>query len=120
VLAGSAIEALLLWFLQEYEMKKSGSVGAAVVALLRVKLLNRDPGEDLDGPRWHLHEYVEVAAHLGIINPDTATLVRLAKDFRNLIHPGRAARREQKCDLSTALAALSAMEAVAVARFPAP
>jgi hypothetical protein len=75
--------------------------------------LNYDPGADLEGQGWHLHQYVEVAAHLQIIKADTATLVRLTKDFRNLIHPGRAARLGQKCDRSTALAALAAVEAVA-------
>ena len=112
VLAGSAVEALLLWVLQEREKDKLGVVRAAVVALLGGRPLSRDPGADLEGPGWHLHEYVEVAAHLGIIKPDTATLVRLAKDFRNLIHPGRAARLGQKCDRATALGALAAVEAV--------
>jgi len=112
VLAGSAIEALLLWALQEFEKKKSGSVAAAVAAL-RPKPLGHDPGADLEGQGWHLHEYVEVAAHLKLIEDDTAKLVRLAKDFRNLIHPGRAARLGQKCDRSTALTALAAVEAVA-------
>jgi len=50
---------------------------------------------------------------LKLISDDTAKLVRLAKDFRNLIHPGRAARLGQKCDRATALGALAAMEAVA-------
>ncbi len=75
--------------------------------------MNVNPGSDLEGPGWHLHEYVEVAAHMGVIKPDTATLVRLAKDFRNLIHPGPAARLGQKCDRATALGALAAVEAVA-------
>jgi hypothetical protein len=38
-------------------------------------LLNRDPGRDFEGPGWRLHEYVEVAAQLGIVKADTATLV---------------------------------------------
>ena len=75
--------------------------------------LKQNPGADLEGQGWHLHEYVEVAAHLKLIEGDTAKLVRLTKDFRNLIHPGRAARLGQKCDRSTALTALAAVEAVA-------
>ncbi len=110
MLAGSAIEALLLWRLQEYERATPGLLSAATAALLGGKL-TRKP--DANPESWDLHTYVEVAVHLGVIKPDTATLVRLAKDFRNLIHPGRAARREQKCDHSTALTALGAMEAVA-------
>ena len=113
MLAGSALEALLLWVLQERGKTKPGVVQAAVAALAGAKTLKGNPGADLEGPGWHLHEYVEVAAHLGVIKPKTATLVRLAKDFRNLIHPGRAARLGQKCDQGTALAALGAMQAVA-------
>lgn len=110
VLAGSAIEALLLWALQEWEKHKPGERGAAATELLGSKTLTHQP--DANPERWDLHEYVEVAAHLGIIKPDTATLVRLAKGFRNLIHPGRALRLGEKCDRATALGALAAVEAV--------
>jgi hypothetical protein len=113
VLAGSAVEALLLWALQEHERKNAAAIRRAVTALMANQKLSRDPGGDLEGPCWHLHEYVEVAAHLGIIKPDTASQVRLAKDARNLVHPGRAARLGQKCDRATALTALAAVEAVA-------
>ena len=112
VLGGSAVEALLLWALQDHEARAPQSVHTAVRALVP-KILNRDPGSDLEGPNWHLHEYVEVAAHLNCITDDTASLVRVTKNYRNLIHPGRAARLQQKCDRSTALAALAAAEAVA-------
>ncbi|MBI4635823.1 MAG: hypothetical protein HY727_05685 [Candidatus Rokubacteria bacterium] len=111
VLAGSAIEALLLWALQQHEHQHAGARQAAIAALRRTKTLTRQP--DPNPERWDLHEYVEVAAHLGIVKPDTATLVRLAKDFRNLIHPGRAARLGQKCGRPEALGALAAVEAVA-------
>jgi hypothetical protein len=109
VLAGSAAEALLLAALQHHDKGKPGSVQAAVVALLGSKVLKRDPGTDLEGIGWGLHEYVEVAAHIGIVKPDTATATRLAKEFRNFIHPGRAARLRQKCDQGTALSALAAV-----------
>lgn len=111
VLAGSAIEALLLWALEEHEQRTAGALAAAVAALRAGGGLTRQPNQNPES--WHLHEYVEVAAHLGIIKPDTATLVRLAKDFRNLIHPGKAIRVGQKCDRATALGALAAVEAVA-------
>lgn len=108
VLAASAVEALLLWALQEHQKAKPADVAAAVPAALK-----RDLGTDLEGRDWHLHEYLEVAAHLKLVTGDTAQLVRLAKDARNLVHPGRAARLGQKCDRSTALRALAAAEAVA-------
>lgn len=110
---GMTVEALLLWTLQEHVKNRGGIVATAVAALAAAKKLNGNPGANLEGQGWHPHEYVEVAAHLNIIKPDTATLVRLAKDFRNLIQPGRAARLGQKCDQGTALAALGAMKAVA-------
>ena len=111
VLSGSATETLLLWALQEAEKQKAGVLNAAIVALLGNKTLTKNPGSDPE--TWGLHEYVEVAAYLKLITDDTEKLVRLAKGFRNLIHPGRAARLGQKCDRATALGALAAVEAVA-------
>jgi hypothetical protein len=43
---------------------------------------------------------------------DTAQQARLGKDFRNLIHPGRASRLGKICDRGTALSALAAVEHV--------
>src|SRR5262245_42603984 len=100
VLAGSVIEALLLWAL---EKRSEGDIWEAVDRLTKKKDLNtgrtilgRKPREDLK--EWHLSEYIEVAADLKLITEDTAAQARLAKDFRNLIHPGRAARLGQMCD----------------------
>jgi hypothetical protein len=107
VLAGSVVEALLLWVLQK---RDPGEVQEAIEALLKRKTLPRTPQGDLDN--WHLHEYIEVAAELGAIKPQTATQARLAKDFRNLIHPGLEARRGQTCDRGTALSAVAAVEHV--------
>jgi len=39
-----------------------------------------------------LHECIEVSAELGVIKPNTTKQTRLAKDFRNFIHPGIAQR----------------------------
>jgi hypothetical protein len=55
---------------------------------------------------------VEVAEYLKIIKDETHTQVKLTKDFRNLIHPGRAIRTGQRCDRSTALMGVAAVEAV--------
>jgi hypothetical protein len=107
VLAGSSVEALLLWALQQ----QSASIVTSTVSTLVGTSLQRRPPADLE--RWPLHEYIEVAAALGVISSDTAILARLAKDFRNLIHPGRAARLGQTCDRGTALSAMAAVEHVA-------
>ena len=107
VLAGSAVEALLLWALERRPM---GDVTNAVAALVASKDLTRQPGSDLN--RWGLHEYIEVAASLLVIKHDTAVQTRLTQNFRNLIHPGRAQRLAQKCDRGTALSAVAGVEHV--------
>ena len=109
VLAGSVIEALLLWRLQQCP---AGAVSGAVQALIQRRVLTRNPGPNLEDRDWNLHAFVEVAAELGILSPESAAAVRQAKDFRNLIHPGRAQRLGQACNRGTALAAVAALEFV--------
>jgi len=111
VLAGAATEALLLWAIQENESKKSGAIQNAIPVLMSSgKLKNRPDGNP---ERWHFFELIEIASSLGLIKPDTSTQARLGKDFRNLIHPGRAARLGLVCDRGTALSALATVELVA-------
>jgi hypothetical protein len=110
VLAGSAMEALLLWALQRLEQHNAGVLGGAVSALLEDRTLSKKP--DLNPERWNLIELIAVASELSVISSRTAIQARLAKDFRNLIHPGRAARLREVCDRATALSALAAVEHV--------
>jgi hypothetical protein len=107
VLAGSAIEALLLWAILEYEKNHVGSFKAAAAALRNSGILSKTPHSDIE--QWHLSDLIEVARHLSLISEETATQARLAKDFRNLIHPGRARRLDKMCDRATALSALAAV-----------
>jgi hypothetical protein len=107
VLAGSATEALLLWAVQEAEQQKKGTISVAVSSLVSATTLPQKLTSNPD--RWNLIELIEVALQLSLITADTATQARLGKDFRNLIHPGRAARLGQVCDLATALSALAAV-----------
>lgn len=107
VLAGALLEALLLWALQ---IKPSANVSQAVTKLVERGTLKSRPGDDLEW--WTLPPYIEVALELNVIRPDTATQARLAKDYRNLIHPGRSARLGQACDRGTALSAVAAVEHV--------
>ena len=106
VLAGSATEALLLWGITQ----KVGFVAAAVKALVAAGTLTQKPHSNPE--RWAFIELIEVALQLGLITFETAVQARLGKDFRNLIHPGRAARLGQMCDRATALSALAAIEHV--------
>ena len=99
VLAGSAIEALLLWSLQ-----KAGQTGP----IASMKTGAKGPPES-----WMLAQLIEAAGLLGSIKPETAQQCNQARDFRNLIHPGKSQRLSISCDRGTALAALAGAELVA-------
>jgi hypothetical protein len=108
VLAGSTIEALLLWSLQQ---ALPAQVTTAVSSL---KTAGQLIGKQASGPPedWNLNEYIAVTEQLGIIKKETALQSKLAKDFRNLIHPGRAQRLAQQCDRAIALSAVAGVEHV--------
>jgi hypothetical protein len=107
VLAGSAIEAVLLWDLQN---RRAANIPMAVAALVANHTFTPAPPANLED--WSLHHYTEVATRLGIITAETAIEVRLAKNFRNLIHPGRSQRLGQKCDRGSALSSVAALDHV--------
>ncbi len=88
VFAGAALEALLLW------------------ALKRVSLTEapKRPLEEL-----HLADLIRLAVKSRVIDESSEQLASLAKDARNLIHPGRALRSREACNKTTALTALSAV-----------
>jgi len=102
VLAGSVVEALLLWALEQ--------VCPAAVLKTVTQLAPRKFDQDIQ--KWVLAEYIDVAEQLKIIKPVTIGHCRFAKDFRNLIHPGRAQRLGQPCNRGTALSAVAAVEHV--------
>lgn len=108
VLAGATIEALLHWRLQQ-PLPGDAAVEEAVAELVATKGMSR-PDKNIDW--WGLHHFIEVAAHLGLIKSDTIVAAKLAENFRNLIHPGRAARLAQNCDKGTAHSAIGALEHV--------
>lgn len=107
VIAGSVVEALLLWRLNQ---EKPSDITASRTNLFASKVVPRDPGVDL--LKWTLLPLIEVARDRAVINRDTADQCSLAKDFRNLIHPGRSIRLNTKCTRGTALSAVAAMERV--------
>jgi hypothetical protein len=102
VLAGSVVEALLLWALEE-------KGGETVVRSLLITGLPREPMN-----RWGLGSIVQAAQGCKLIDDDTRKQADLAQNYRNLIHPGRQARLQDKCDRGTAYGALSAVDRVAV------
>jgi hypothetical protein len=62
---------------------------------------------------WVLDDLTKVAIALGMTSKEAASSRLLAKDFRNLIHPGKAIRLSAVFDRGTALAAATAVELVA-------
>src|SRR5262249_48543587 len=97
VLAGTAAEALLHWAISE---KKLGAeVEGARAALI--------PNTRKDPNWWDLDGYTKVARYLGLIEAETEKAADLAREFRNLIHPGRSTRLAKVCDRGTALSALA-------------
>jgi hypothetical protein len=105
VLAGAVVEAVLLWALQNKRTKSD--IEAAATSLGKSVNLTSRPLES-----WYLPDLIEFAHATGLISPTAQAAATQAKDFRNLIHPGRAARLAKKCSHSTALLALGAVEAV--------
>lgn len=102
VMAGSAVEALLLWALQEHTELAERTQATSALGI--------KPASNLE--KWDLAELIPVAGHLEIIVPNTVTLAKLTQNFRNLIHPGRVTRLGQTCDRGTALSAVAAVEHV--------
>jgi hypothetical protein len=117
VLAGSTLEALLLWLLEQETDKKK--ISAAVKTLVENGKFRGKPSNNHD--EWSLHRYIEVAKELKLISDNAATQARLAREFRNFIHPGKSQRLHQRCTRATARSALAAMDHVLQeleARFP--
>ncbi len=101
VVGGSVLEALLLCGL----LKKNSADLQSYISKTGLGL--KSPPEE-----WNLHQYIEVAAAGNLIGKESIQLARVAKDFRNLIHPGRAQRLSQRCSRGTAFAVVSAIEHV--------
>ena len=107
VLGGSIAEALLLDSLKQH---KGSPFSAEIAALVSASTLDRKPHKELD--RWDLHELTAVALEVSVIDQETAAQCRIARKFRNLIHPGRVLRLQIECDRGTALSAVAAVEHV--------
>lgn len=109
VMAGAAVEALLLWAVQR---RTSADHQAALArAQARRTQANRPtiPAIDADPRRWSLEQYIEVARDLPVLSGAAADACMLAKDFRNLIHPGRAERLQQQATRGSAAQGLAAI-----------
>jgi len=107
VLAGSVIEALLL-----YKIKIIDNLQLIKVRD-QVKLDNPNIDIPNNVDKYRLSHLIPIAIGLNIIDKDpTGVQCDIARNFRNLIHPGQAIRTAQACDRGTALSALAAVEHV--------
>jgi len=109
VLGGAGIEALLHWKLSEPQTPAADIATGREKAVSSTRLQNQ-PHSAMD--RWGLADFIAVARELNVIEEETFKQADIARDYRNLIHPGLAARRKQICDRATALTVLSGVEHV--------
>jgi hypothetical protein len=109
ILAGSVIEALLLWRLRQFT---EDEVTDAVDRCLAARALKHRPPKWPDLLKWTLPEMIEISAELNVLRPNTVTEARQSKDFRNLIHPGRVLASDTECNRGTAFSAVAALDFV--------
>lgn len=110
VIGAAAIEALLLFTLQEIRNQEQNKFDTSIQPLIDNKKLSKATAKKLN--KGILYEYISIAEQLNIIKKETAGHAMFAKDFRNLIHPGRSKRKMQTCTRGTAMSALAALELV--------
>lgn len=108
VLAGATIEAVLLYMLHSIKGADPSRISTSISNLVSKGAFDKSPGNNLD--KWSLHLLIEVTAELGLVKKETATQARIARDFRNLIHPGVSVRKSIVCNRGTALSALAGLE----------
>jgi hypothetical protein len=106
ILAGSLVEAFLLWAIGQHAQSQISVTLKSIAGRFNKQL---EPTE-LDN--WNLIHYIEVARELNLITEETAAQARIAEDFRNLIHPGRERRKKMRCDRGTARSAAAAVDLV--------
>lgn len=114
VLAGAAVEALLLHAIEPVAVEDREAARARWAAR------SRRP-EDATPPKalpssledWKLVHLIWIARCAGVISEEAAAAADVARDFRNLIHPGRERRTRAPSDEGTGLAALGAAVRIA-------
>ena len=109
VLAGAAVEALLLWRLSN-PPPTVADINVAIASARASGRLTDDPPSNRE--KWSLSQFVEVMGELRLIKDKTVQAARLCNSYRNLIHPGRARRLGETCNRGTALLAVAALEHV--------
>ena len=106
VLAGSVVEALLLYVLRE--RVDLAVCRARVDELVRAGALRQRPNEDILW--WSLSELLVVGHSFNLITDNTNAIADSTREYRNLIHPGREIRENQHCTKGIAHVAVGTME----------
>ena len=99
VLAGAAIEALLHWRLGQPPVT-TADISRTMTTLMVKGVFRHRPPRGRDD--WNFRHFIEVSGDLDVIKANTVTAANLARDFRNLIHPGKAASRNSALRLGRA------------------
>ncbi len=102
------MEALLLWAVDRHPESERG----LALQNARQHGANMRKVNAATPDEWHLPELIEAGFELGEITTLSAAQARVAKDFRNLIHPGKTMRENVRCDRGTAHAAFAAAQLV--------
>lgn len=102
VLSGSVIEALLLNELLRVEASSLPTLAAA-----RQRVRHPDAQQPLD--RMKFHSLIDVAKEAQCIDAELETLTDMARDFRNLVHPGVTLRTSKRADRGEAMQTAGAM-----------
>jgi hypothetical protein len=103
IMAGAVIEDLLHW--------KLGQVDPAKLQV--ATKAPRAKGKIVPLDAWKLYSMIDVAEELGVLrNANTITSARVAKDYRNLIHPGRRSRKAERPTRARAYVAIGGMYGV--------
>jgi hypothetical protein len=99
IMAGAVIEDLLHWKLARDAAKLAGA--------------KRGPKKSIPLDNWTLESMIDVAEELGVLrNANTIASARMAKDYRNLIHPGRRARSADRPTRGKAYTSIGGMYGV--------
>jgi len=107
VLAGSIIEALLLWAIQQHD--RSDRQNAMDRTRETKKLSKNLDVDDLTAREWDLHSYTELALVLEEIKERTANVCREARYYRSLIHAAVVERDKEQPSRGKAHSALGAV-----------
>lgn len=108
VLAGSVIEALLLWRLEHLLPAQLAEAKTAANRARTTK--GQQPVSQRPLEHWILSDFIDVALGGALIDDVTASNLRLSNEYRNLIHAGRVKRTGNRASAATALSALGGME----------